>query len=66
MFDKFAVKHEQVMKLTSDYEGQTLPLGEKVRFDCSGSKFFVAAQIKWALEMKNGTVEYLSGTGAFK
>ncbi|OXA50864.1 hypothetical protein Fcan01_14655 [Folsomia candida] len=63
MFDKFSVPNDKIMKLTRDWppSSQNITRGEKVRFDCAGSKFFVSSTLKWALEATNGTIYYMYG-----
>ncbi len=64
MFDKFQIPNSKILKITKD--SSTTPIiskGEKVKFDCSGSKFFVSSTLKWALQAVNGTMYYMYGKG---
>ncbi|ODN04446.1 Macrophage colony-stimulating factor 1 receptor [Orchesella cincta] len=62
LFEKNSIPSENVMKLDMDHiKTENITVGESVRFFCSASKFFSGAEIKWAFERNNGTMEYALG-----
>lgn len=64
IFEKFTVPSEKIMRIGIDHTKQeNITVGEPVRFFCSASKFFSGAEIRWAFERTNGTVDYLFGKG---
>lgn len=66
VFDKFTVPNEKIMKIGIGHTEKldnNITVGENVKFFCSASKFFSGAEIRWAFERTNGTVQYFFGKG---
>lgn len=53
---------ESIMKMSKTPSKNTL-IGQKTRFLCYYSEFFIANGIVWSLEMKNGSMTYFDQAG---
>ncbi len=62
-FDHLKVlSSDSIMKMSKTPSKNTL-IGQKTRFLCYYSEFFIANGIVWSLEMKNGSMTYFDQAG---